>query len=497
MNSRLLLRVTAPAVAIGLVLFATCLASIRYISQLQSNLATILADDVTSLQAAQELEIRVRQLRFHSMLYLMDPRAKRLDPIEDDHQRFEKSLEVARQACKTEQELACVQAIEVGYHKYHQEQDQLRADVARTRHISDFPKIVDSHPIRLVINPCKDLLRVTKEKLEETAAESRRVSREAHLAMLILGLAGPIGGLIMGYGVARGLRQSIARLSVRVQDMAQRLNQKVASVSVAADGDIRDLDRQMGYVIAKIEDVAERMQQQQRDMMRAEQLSTMGQLAAGVAHEVRNPLTGIKLLVEAALRSRNPRPLGTEDVRMIHREVARLEQTVQGFLDFARLPAAERAPCDLRDVVAQARELVRIRARQQNVDFVVHDPGQAVVAAVDRGQFGTVLVNLFFNALDAMPRGGRLDVTLAAHDGSIRLEVSDSGGGIVPQVAGRLFHPFTTTKPNGTGLGLSVSMRILEEHGGSITAGNRPEGGARFVITLPVREGCHADAAAD
>src|SRR5438445_12302997 len=94
MNHRLLIRVTAPAVAIGRLLFATCLASIRYIRRLQANLADILAENVTSLQAAQELEIRVRQMRFHTMLYLLDPKETRLRPIQVDQKNFEEALKV-------------------------------------------------------------------------------------------------------------------------------------------------------------------------------------------------------------------------------------------------------------------------------------------------------------------------------------------------------------------------------------------------------------------
>ena len=113
-------------------------------------------------------------------------------------------------------------------------------------------------------------------------------------------------------------------------------------------------------------------------------------------------------------------------------------------------------------------------------------PDRPVVGFVDRGQFATVLVNLLLNALDAMPKGGRLEVELeAAENGGARLAVRDTGSGIPPEMAGRLFTPFATTKPTGTGLGLSLSSRILKEHGGDVTAGNRPEGGASFVVTLP------------
>jgi signal transduction histidine kinase len=487
MNHRLLLRVTAPTVAVGLLLLAASLAGMFYIHRLQKSLADILTRNVASLQAAQELEIRVRQLRFHNLLYAMDPVPSRLAPIEDDNQRFEEALDLARQAADTPEEVALVQNIEAVYHKYQESQAELRTAASRRLAGADLAAFLDAHPARLVATPCQQLLRITKQKMEETARESQRVSAGGMTWMFYLGLAGPIGGLLMGYGVARGLKQSIYRLSVRVQDMAQRLDRDVASFNVVADGDIASLDEQMQQVVGQIEAVAQRLQQHQREMLRAEQLSAVGQLAAGVAHEVRNPLTGIKMLVEAALRPDHPRPLDREDLGVIHREIARLEEIVQGFLDFARLPAPQRRPCDLREVVTQARDLVRARAERQHVAVATELPAEPVTGNVDRGQLGTVVVNLFLNSLDAMPGGG----TLTAHlegtaAGKVRLMVTDTGGGIPAAIADRLFTPFSTTKPTGTGLGLSLSRRIVEEHGGTIAAANRPEGGACFAITLPL-----------
>ena len=320
------------------------------------------------------------------------------------------------------------------------------------------------------------------------AQESQRVSHEGYLAMLFMGLAGPIGGILVGFGVTRGLRRSIYKLSVRVQDLAQHLERDVGTVSVVADGDFEALDEKMQFIVSKVEEVAKRMQQQQRELLRTEQLSQVGQLAAGIAHEIRNPLTGIKLLVEAALRPQSPRPLNLEDTQVIYREVKRLEQTVGHFLHFARLPAPQVAPCDFREVIRQAWEVVQVRARQQHVEPVFHLPLQPVIVSVDAGQLNTVLVNLFLNALDAMRNEGKLEVHLTPPDqGAIRLKICDSGPGIPPEIQEKLFQPFATTKPHGTGLGLFLTGRILDEHGGAINAVNRQEGGACFTITLPAK----------
>jgi signal transduction histidine kinase len=232
--------------------------------------------------------------------------------------------------------------------------------------------------------------------------------------------------------------------------------------------------------------VAEKMRRHQHEMLRAEQLSAVGQLAASVAHEVRNPLTSVKLLVESALQGGDRRRLNDDDLQVIHGEIVRLEQTVQNFLDFARPPTLRRSEFDLRELLAQALDLVRARARQQAVVLAVHTPLVPVQADGDASQLCTVFVNLFLNALDAMPDGGELRIDLdSSFGGEIHLDVADSGAGIAPEIAARLFTPFASTKATGTGLGLSISRRIIEEHGGRVTAANRPEGGACFHIVLP------------
>jgi two-component system, NtrC family, sensor histidine kinase HydH len=487
MNRRLLLQITTPSVVIGLLLFGTCLVSVWYMHQLQTNLANVLSQNVRNLKSAQDLEIRVRQLRYHCFLYLIDPRPEHLKRIKEDNERFEEAMQVAsEQSPRSEEAAEYVKRIQEGYLQYREELDQLVAHVGDGQTGKNYGKLIDSHPIRHVVDPCHDLVDLNQRLMKETSEETSRVGSQARWAMLLLGLMGPISGLTIGYGIARGISRSIYRLSVRVQDMAQRLDQDVASVSITADGDIRNLDKQLEHVVLRVEEVAERLQKHQREMLRAEQLSAVGQLAASVAHEVRNPLTSVKMLVEAALRGQNRKALSEADLKVIHNEIGRLEQTVQVFLDFARLPTPKRTVCDLREVITDALGLVKSRARHQKVELVWRCPENPVLENIDSGQIRTVFVNLFLNAFDAMSEGGCLEITLATSPVSgIRIDVLDSGDGILPEMESRLFTPFASSKPTGTGLGLSISRRIIEEHGGTLTGDNRPRGGACFTISLP------------
>src|SRR5262249_22189907 len=157
-----------------------------------------------------------------------------------------------------------------------------------------------------------------------------------------------------------------------------------------------------------------------------------------------------------ALRPGRPRPLSREDLEVIHGEIARLEVTVRHFLDFARPQPLARRVTDLREAVARPVDLVRARARQQGVHLRVELPDRPLPVDLDAGQFGTVLVNLLLNALDALPRGGEVVVEAkqgAEGEGCV-LQVRDDGPGVAAELLPRLFTPFASGKPTGTGLGL-------------------------------------------
>jgi two-component system sensor histidine kinase HydH len=241
-------------------------------------------------------------------------------------------------------------------------------------------------------------------------------------------------------------------------------------------------------VVSSIDRLVDERREREREVMRADQLAMVGQMAAGVAHELRNPLTSIKMLVQSGQKDEAP-PLTKDDMAIIEHEIRRLERSLQRFLDFARPPHPERRPLDLARLVEHVMALVEVRARKQRVNLSFSRAPEPVIAEVDADQIQQLLLNLMLNSLDVMPEGGSLTVELRRlDDGQAELCVRDTGPGIPSTLLPRLFDPFVSTKETGIGLGLAVSHRIAERHGGNLTAHNQPNGGACFVLRLRPRE---------
>ncbi len=238
----------------------------------------------------------------------------------------------------------------------------------------------------------------------------------------------------------------------------------------------------------------------QEHMIVADRLSSLGELAASIAHEINNPLAVIS---ESAgwLRSRADREgLSTEELRSaLDRALEKIESAVdraarisQNFLRFSRAPDAVVRAIDLRDLAAEVRELTWRAAAQNEIEIMVtEDPGAEIPVTSDPYQLRQVLLNLVTNAVQAIKRDGRIELTVGGDEDWARIAVIDDGPGISDEDLERIFEPFFTTKQegHGTGLGLAVSRGIVEKLGGRIEVESRPGAGCTFIVVVPRHRG--------
>jgi len=264
--------------------------------------------------------------------------------------------------------------------------------------------------------------------------------------------------------------------------------QEVALVQATADQIGIALDNARLY--SESQRQLEELRRTQAQLLHAEKLSAVGELASGVAHEINNPLTTILGQAHLLLVDPELKPAVRDRLTIIADETSRAARIVQNLLMFARHYTPERRLCTLADQVRRVLELKIYQLQQDDVrvetDFAPCPPVYA-----DENQIQQVLLNLVQNAHQAMvtqPPPRVLTVRVRPADGHGRLEVLDNGPGIPADVLPKIFDPFFTTKPpgKGSGLGLSVSYGIVVEHRGRLTAANRPEGGAAFVVELPL-----------
>jgi signal transduction histidine kinase len=477
LRKNLSLRVVTPTILVSTLLLALCLTAALTLYRQPTASARTLGDDVNAAWAAHDLEITLKDLRA-----LLRQGNEQVDAL---HESVREQLVQIRSLANTPEERALIGRLEDVFARYLEDWGIRRA--ANQRREAD-PVQAAVRTLEGDVWPlCDDLQQVNAREIRQSEADHQQTVRRVLVGLILVGGVGALAGLALGYGVARGLRRSIYQLSVRIRDAADKLGQDLPTVVLTEDGDLQHLHQQMQGVVREIEQVVERLQQREREVLRAEQLAAVGQLAAGVAHELRNPLTSVKLLVQTNREEAESQALPAEDLQVIEREIRRMERSLQTFLDFARQPKPERRPLELAQLVERTAALVGGRARKQHVTLQLTRPPAPVVVDADTDQIQQLLVNLALNALDVMPRGGTLEMAFGPPErGYAELCVRDTGPGIAPELLPRLFQPFVSGKETGLGLGLVISQRIAESHGGSLRAANRPEGGACFSLRLPV-----------
>ncbi len=478
MRFPLIWRILAPTLAVSMLLLGVGLAAAIYAYRWNDRVSLLLDNRVTAVLSTQELVLAIRDTR-HAL--------SRYDVTKD-----REYIALAKTAIMEANELLPRVS---AFSSAEDADDLIRMSktIAQTEEGIDqliASQDVNSDTLRRSISvgelaTAQELLDRRQAAVSEESRQNRLNADRIGMSLAILGLCGAGAGLLAGFGMARGISRSIEQLGGSVHSMAETIFQNGEAPLPPPTG-IHELLATIGDIRQKTVGIMDELEQSREKATRSDQLSAVGQLAAGIAHELRNPLTAVKLLVDDAVEQNTP--LRGAELQVLQDEVEHMEQMTQMFLDFARPPKLIRQSFDLKQVVEQCLELVRRRCEMLHI--AIDFQAEPISVRGDFQQLRQVVLNLLLNAIDAQPEGGRIEVKLTEDfdAGACHIEIADEGSGIPDEYLDRIFDPFVSTKETGMGLGLAISRRIVRSHGGEITTAKQASRGTIFRIELPLSE---------
>jgi two-component system C4-dicarboxylate transport sensor histidine kinase DctB len=316
------------------------------------------------------------------------------------------------------------------------------------------------------------------------------VRRQQQIALAFVTGAFLIVGLYCLYAIQR--RRAIAE-TLRAQDALRSANDRLEMTVRERTAELTQTNERMREEIVVRTRTEQSLRDSQQEVVHAGKLAVLGQMAAGLTHELNQPLVAIRTLCDNARMffERDQPAAGISNLERISRLVDNMALLTSELKTFARKPTLERTALSLNEAVAHAVLIFEARLRAEHVQLDLQIPAGTTIYA-EPGQLQQVIVNLLSNALDAMVDQDRRVITVTASNseqpGRVLFTVSDSGPGVAPEVLAHLFEPFVTTKPRGRGLGLglAITARLVDSFGAGISAANRPGGGAQFTIEFPV-----------
>jgi len=275
------------------------------------------------------------------------------------------------------------------------------------------------------------------------------------------------------------LMETIAR--VRRGDLTARV------AFAKREDDVGQLGQQFNEMIEQLDQNRQEIEEfHTREMARAEHLATLGELAAGLAHEIRNPLAGIAGVVDIMGKELPATSPSRGVIGEVHREILHIQAILNDLLSYARPRPPNFHPADLNATIEQAVLLARHQVLTKPIQVLFEPNSSLPLVEHDPALIQQVVLNLALNGIQAIPGTGQVQIAMGQDHGFIRIQVSDTGRGISPEALPRIFKPFFTTRSEGTGLGLSLANSIVQSHGGRIEVSSTPGKGTQFKIWLPV-----------
>jgi len=317
-------------------------------------------------------------------------------------------------------------------------------------------------------------LGITKKFLIETI---RDVKRKLYLLSSLIILSGIMAGLWM----ARKIIRPVLILNQGVKRVGR--GELGAEIGIVGEGEIKELSIAFNEMSRRLKESVDAIKAAQETLIHTEKLYALGEFSAGLAHEIKNPLTSMKMLMQSANEKNHA--LNAKDIAIIENEINRIDRIVKEFLLFARPPKTEFVLTDINELLREVIFLTKPKIEQSRIKLVdrLNDPIPGIKARPDG--LRQAFLNVILNAIQAMEQGGTLKVTSSSNNEVVSVDVHDTGKGISEENRNRIFDPFFTTKEDGTGMGLAITYNIVREHGGSIEVDTALNQGTTVSILLP------------
>ncbi|TVM17900.1 histidine kinase [Oceanidesulfovibrio indonesiensis] len=465
------------------------LVTLWYVQRTQALFSETMEQGAEALDAAQEMQRALLSQRGYVSYFFMDGDESWLERLAQSKDDFEMWWRTSFDMARTKDERNLLFAIESEYVRY----SVLKERVINIFRQGDRQRSVELHAeARQKFFQVNDLCRQFKQRQKKNITSLIEGYRTKFKILSWLAWSAIPAAAILGLLLAILIMRRVLAPIHRLKDVLSNRVDKSAQEAEVLD-EVEYLGDRIQILLKDVGQAQDKLAKSREDLLQAEKLATIGKLAAGVAHSVRNPLTSVKMRLFTLERSLPSTPETREDLDVISEEIDFIDTILKNFLEFSRPPKLKPQPLSLSSVVDQTLQLLRHKLESMHIDVTVHREKPLPVVLGDPDQLKEVLVNLLINGMEAMGEGGA--VTITEEEGVMEpygrvaiVRVADNGPGLPHNVRAHLFEPFVSTKEDGTGLGLAISKRIVEEHGGWLHATSETGRGATFVIGLPRME---------
>jgi len=465
-----------------LVTVAGGLVMVWYTYRIEQLTTALIGRHFLAFEAASNLAFDLATQKGFVSYYFIDGNEAWLEDLARHRRTFQDQMEKARLLADTKEERLIMADIESQYIRYVSSMDRVidyyksgKRDLGRQLHETLRPLFFK------ILDLCSEFKSFQKKGIQRARTKAyREAARLRFLAAGAVVLVIVLGALLL-FLLIHHILEPVRRLASETagrEGLSPR--DEVSALSHGVHGLKEQYDR-----------AAMELERSKEQLLQAEKLALVARLGAGTAHSIRNPLTSVKMRLFSLSRTLDLNADQQEDFDVISQEIGHIDNIVQNFLEFARPPRLKLQPVSLSDVVDQAALLMGHRLESCHAQLVIIRQESLPEVHADPEQLKEALVNILNNACEATEPEGRIEIKeqlqMEQEGRAVAvIRISDTGSGIPDEIKDKIFEPFFTTKEEGSGLGLSIVARIIEQHGGTIEAESREGKGACFVIKLPV-----------